>query len=69
MIADTMVYKEDFDLPQDEHITLETLTADAFVPKPSHADLAAEQQLLDDVARLNIQSSHDAIREHDEAAQ
>ena len=43
MIANTKVYKEDFDLPQDEHITLETLTADAFVPKPSHADLAAEQ--------------------------
>lgn len=56
-------------MPQDEHVTLEALANEAFVPKPTEAELKRERELLDDVARLNIQSSHEAIKVADDAAQ
>ena len=56
-------------MPQDEHVTLEALANEAFVPKPTEAELKRERELLDDIARLNIQSSHEAIKVADDAAQ
>lgn len=39
MIADTKVYKDNFGLPADEYISLESYAAEAFLPKPTQAEL------------------------------
>jgi len=52
MIAHTQCYQEGFELPQNEHISLEKLAADTFVPQKS--TLSSH--------RLNMKSSQDNLR-------
>jgi hypothetical protein len=63
MIANTQTYKENFDLPLDEKVDL-ALLSETFRPVKSNFENTIESQ----VARLNIQSSHVAIREMDDGA-
>lgn len=57
MIADTQVYKENFELPIDEKVSLQSL-AESFIPKK-------ESTKVVESLRLNVKSSNTAIREID----